>query len=158
MKFLWSLLFSITFSSSMLAHEIHLAVFDLYQEEGQYQLLTVFDRNDLVESLQDYYQHDIGSEDEGLLLDCVKDYLDDHLNFRADGRTIEFFPTALQLKAEVINIHMDLPFYFEKPRILDIQNSLLLDLFPQQTHLFRFQGQVFKMNDKRRDIQLVIQQ
>lgn len=152
MKCLWSLCLFILWSTPFFAHEIHLAVFDFYEKKGESQLLAVFDKYDLAESLQVFYQHDVDANDEELLLDCVKDYLDAHLKLKADNEDIQLLPTDLQLKEEVVNIEFNLSFFPKKKREINIQNSLLLELFPQQTHLIRFQGKIFKMNTRRRTI------
>lgn len=137
--------FLLIFSLSAESHDMRMAQFTVYIEDGQMICEGRIDREDFQSVLGD----DLSNQ-------MVEGYLRKHLNFKFNATNVDFTSVSYELKKKVISIRFALETTNYDPQNVEIFNTILLAEIEDQDNIMRFalhdKTRTFRFNEKRKTI------
>lgn len=144
-----ALLAAMLLSTSLPAHDIHMAVFNLSHEADTLKLIATFDKHDLLNNTLH-----TSAEDEKLL-DKINAYIGEQMQIKINDRDCAFAFDKVETSPLVLSVYAQAPFG-ESPKEILIQNSCMLAEVPRQENVFHFimhgKTRSFRMDESRQEI------
>lgn len=134
------------------AHDVHLAVFNLSQEEEALQLIVTFDKQDLLNNTL----HTTAEDPQ--LLAKIDAYLQEHMQLTINAQACQFAFSTITEEPLVYQVSGSSQPFGESPKEIHLQNTCMLAEVPRHENIIHFvmhgKTRSFRMSAARQEISL----